>query len=147
MLAWHRGIRCFSLCPLQLGGQGWARGWEATQLGQLTQTAQSDIPCQITSRLAIKPGGLPAAMLLSCLHNPFEICKLIGMFHCKNTFYRETTTLFLTTPLFFCFCTSSHPPPLRFSNIGADITGDDRYTMPFYDKKNNTQLFEPIPFR
>ena len=43
--------------PHQRAGWGCTRSWEGTQLGQLTPTAQRDIPDHMTSCSAYKAGG------------------------------------------------------------------------------------------
>ena len=43
----HQG--CLSNIPPSPVGWGWAGSWEGTQLGQLTQTDQRDIPDRMTS--------------------------------------------------------------------------------------------------
>lgn len=44
VLAKHQGLLCFSLCPLQRVGLGVGKRLARTQLGQLAQTGQRNIP-------------------------------------------------------------------------------------------------------
>jgi len=52
VLAQHEAILT-CCCPKQVGWE-WSRGWEGTQLGQLTSSGQRDIPCHMTLCSAIK---------------------------------------------------------------------------------------------
>lgn len=45
----------FPTTPPQAGWR-WARGWDRTQLGQLTQSDQRDISCDVSSSTEIKTG-------------------------------------------------------------------------------------------